>query len=334
MLFSHSLYSLPLTFTLLLFVSCSPTVDLAHDDPENALRTYRPAVPGVHGLISSGHPLASMAGMRVLLKGGNAIDASIAVLATLNVVRPQMSGAGGNGFFTIYDKTSEEIYSLNATGAAPQGLEASQVTDEDLYRGISAGVVPGLLGGWIAALDRFGTMSFTELLEPAIEYATSGHPIEKSVTEAIKDSQEIFKKFSSSRSVFLPNGQIPKPNTNFKMTHLAATFKKLTETEQRALRQGKSRSEALQSVFNRFYRGDIANEIVAFYEQHGGLFTADDLASYKPIWAKPLHANYRGYDVYSSPSTSRGGFEVTMQLNCIESFDVKSLGPHAGDAFL
>lgn len=326
MLFFHSLYFLSLTFVLLLFANCSPAVDSADNAPEATSLTYRPAVPGVRGLISSGHPLASMAGMRVLLKGGNAIDASIAVLATLNVVRPQMSGAGGNGFFTIYDKASGKIYSLNATGAAPHGLEASRVTDEDLHRGIQAGVVPGLLGGWIAALDRFGTMSLTELLEPAIEYATNGHPIEKSVTEAIRDSQEIFKKFASSRSVFLPNGQIPKPNTYFRMPHLAATFKKLTETEQYALRQGKSRSKALQDVFDRFYRGDIAREIVAFYEKHGGLFTADDLASYKPIWAEPLHTNYRGYDVYSSPSTSRGGFEVTMQLNCIESFDVKSLG--------
>ena len=326
------LFSFTLALALLLQAGCSGPVDPTVETGAAAMRpTLRPAVPGVHGLVSAGHPLASMAGMRVLLKGGNAVDASIAVLATLNVVRPQMSGAGGNGFFTIYEKASGKTYSLNATGAAPQALDASQLTEDDLYRGIKAGVVPGLLGGWIAALDRFGTMSLAELLEPAIDYAENGHPIEQSVSEAIAESQEIFAKFASSRGVFLPNGQVPEPNTRFTMPALAGTFKKLAEAEQQARRRGKTRSEALRAAFERFYRGDIARDIVAFYEAHGGLFSADDLAAYEPIWAEPVHTKYRGYDVYSSPSTSRGGLEVTMQLNCIEGFDVAKLGHNSAE---
>ena len=326
------LSSLALALALLLQAGCPSPVE----PPKNAASyptppTHRPSVPGVHGLVSAGHPLASMAGMRVLLKGGNAVDASIAVLATLNVVRPQMSGAGGNGFFTIYEKASENIYSLNATGAAPEALDPSLLNEDDLYKGIQAGVVPGLFGGWVAALDRFGTMSLAELLAPAIDYAENGHPIEQSVTEAIAESQEIFGKFASSRGVFLPDGRVPEPNTRFTMPGLAATFKKLAEAEQQARRQGKSRSEALQAAFDRFYRGDIASEMVAFYEEHGGLFTADDLAAYKPIWAEPVHTKYRGYEVYSSPSTSRGGLEVTMQLNCIEAFDVEKLGHNSAE---
>ena len=326
------LSSLALALVLLLQAGCSSPVD----PPKNAASyptppTHRPSVPGVHGLVSAGHPLASMAGMRVLLKGGNAVDASIAVLATLNVVRPQMSGAGGNGFFTIYEKASENIYSLNATGAAPKALDPSVLTEDDLYKGIQAGVVPGLFGGWIAALDRFGTMSLAELLAPAIDYAENGHPIEQSVTEAIAESQEIFAKFTSSRGVFLPDERVPEADTRFTMSGLAGTFRKLAEAERQARRRGKSRSEALQAAFERFYRGDIAREIVAFYKEHGGLFSADDLAAYEPIWAEPVHTTYRGYDVYSSPSTSRGGLEVTMQLNCIEAFDVAKLGHNSAE---
>ena len=324
---------LSLALVLLLPVGCSSgPVDRGDEAGVEAVRaTHRPAVPGVRGLVSAGHPLASMAGMRVLLKGGNAVDASIAVLATLNVVRPQMSGAGGNGFFTIYEKASGKIYSLNATGAAPRALDASQLTEDDLYKGIKAGVVPGLFGGWITVLERFGTMTLAELLEPAIDYAENGHPIEQSVTEAIAESQEIFAKFTSSRGVFLPDGRVPEPNTRFTMPGLAATFKKLAEAEQQARRRSKSRSEALQAAFDRFYRGDIAREMIAFYKEHGGLFTADDLAAYEPIWAEPVHTTYRGYDVYSSPSTSRGGLEVTMQLNCIEGFDVAKLGHNSAE---
>ncbi len=324
---------LSFALVLLLPVGCSSApadrVDEAGAEAERP--THRPSVPGVHGLVSAGHPLASMAGMRVLLKGGNAVDASIAVLATLNVVRPQMSGAGGNGFFTIYEKASGKVYSLNATGAAPRALDASQLTEDDLYKGIKAGVVPGLFGGWVTVLDRFGTMSLAELLEPAIDYAENGHPIEQSVTEAIAESREIFQKFASSRGVFLPDGGVPEPNTHVTMPGLAGTFKKLAQAETQARGRGKSRSEALDAAFDRFYRGDIAREIIAFYKEHGGLFSADDLAAYQPIWSEPVHTKYRGYDVYSSPSTSRGGLEVTMQLNCIEGFDVAKLGHNSSE---
>ena len=293
-------------------------------EPEKYAR--RPPVPGVHGLVTSGHPLASMAGMQALLKGGNAIDASVAVLSTLNVVRPQMSGAGGNGFFTIYDKASGQVYSLGATGAAPLKLDPEKIEADDLYRGILAGKVPGLFGGWVAALDRFGTMSLGELLEPAIGYAANGHPIEASVVGSIRGLKDVFDKFPSSQRMFLPKGRLPEPDEHFTMPDLAATFRKVVEAEQKALGQGKSRSDALQAVFDRFYKGDIAQEMARFYKKNKGLFTMKDFRSYEPIWAEPVHTNYRGYDVYSSPSTSRGGLEVIMQLNLIEGFDVQQLG--------
>jgi len=138
------------------------------------LKAHRPAVTGVHGLVTSGHSLASMAGVRMLMQGGNAADAAVAVLATLNLTEPMMSGAGGNGFMTIYDQATKRTYSLNATGAAPLAIDPNRVTSDELARGMKAGVVPGLFGGWIALLDRFGTKSLADVLQPAIEYAEGG----------------------------------------------------------------------------------------------------------------------------------------------------------------
>ena len=294
--------------------------------------THRPVVAGVHGLVTAGHSLASMSGLRMLMKGGHAADAAVAILATLNQVEPMMSGAGGNGFMTIYDKATDQVYSLNATGAAPLALDPEDVTPEELSRGMKAGVVPGLFGGWIALLDRFGTLSLAEVLEPAIDSAENGHPLDPYVTNSITRTQSLFEQFPTTASVFLPGGTAPVPGQLMKYRDLANTFEKVVAAEQSALRQGQSRSEALQAAFDRFYKGDIAEEMARFYEENDGLFTAEDFAAYEPIWAEPVHANYRGYDVYTSPSTSRGGLEVVMQLNLIEGFDLEALGYNSAEA--
>ncbi|MYE35424.1 MAG: gamma-glutamyltransferase family protein, partial [Gemmatimonadales bacterium] len=287
---------------------------------------HRPAVPGPNGLVTAGHPLASMAGLRMLMAGGNAADAAVATLATLNVVRPQMSGMAGNGFVTLYDAVSDRVYSLGATGAAPLAIDPASRTADELNKGIHAGVVPGLFGGWIALLDRFGTMSLAQVLAPAIDYAENGHPIEASVVAAIESHRELFESFPSSRRMFLPRGRVPEPGETFRMPDLANTLRKVVEAEQEALAAGKTRSEALQAAFDRFYRGDIAEEMAQFYAENGGDFTTEDFARYEPIWAEPIHTTYRGYDIYTSPPTSRGGLEVAMQLNLVEGFDLGALG--------
>ncbi|MBC8871784.1 MAG: gamma-glutamyltransferase family protein [Planctomycetes bacterium] len=295
------------------------------------LKTHRPAITGVHGLVTSGHSLASMAGVRVLLDGGNAADAAVAVLATLNLTEPMNSGAGGNGFMTIYDRASDRVYSLNATGAAPAAIDPNHVTPDEMLRGIKAGVVPGLFGGWIVMLDRFGTKSLADVLEPAIEYAENGHPLDPYVATSIARQRSLFERFPSTARVFLPNGGPPEPSEMFKYPDLASTFKRVVDAEKEAIQQGKSRSEALQAAFDRFYKGDIAQQMARFYQENGGLLTAEDLANYEPIWAEPVHTNYRGYDVYTSPSTSRGGLEVVMQLSLIEGYDLQQLGHNTAE---
>ncbi|WP_439101444.1 gamma-glutamyltransferase family protein [Congregibacter sp.] len=288
--------------------------------------THRPEVPGPNGLVTAGHPLASITGLRILMAGGNAADASVAVLATLNVVRPQMSGAGGNGFFTYYDSQSKTLHALSATGAAPLALDARTLDSEQLNKGINAGVVPGLFGGWISLLQKFGTLSLGEVLGPAITYAREGHPIEASVVRSIASSQALFETFPSSSKVFLPAKRLPETGENFTMPDLARTFERLVAAEKHALEEGASREDALQAAFDLFYRGEIAEEMAAFYRKNAGLFTEEDFANYEPLWSEPIHARYRGYDIYTSPPTSRGGLEVLMQLKLVEGFDLKALG--------
>ena len=298
----------------------------------DGLTAHRPAVPGVQGLITAGHPLASMAGMRILMQGGTAADAAVAVLATLNQVEPMMSGAGGNGFMTIYDAETNQVYSLNATGAAPKALDAAEITPEELNRGMKAGVVPGLFGGWIAMLERFGTMGLGQVLEPAIGYAERGHPMAADVSNSVAQFSELFERFPSTMAVFMQDSKPPVEGQLFRYPDLARTFHKLVEAEETARLDGGSRETGLRAAFNRFYRGDIAREMARFYQRNGGLFTRGDFAAYEPIWAEPVHTTYRGYDVYSSPTTSRGGLEVVMQLNLIEGFDVASLGHNSAEA--
>ena len=316
--------------TLLLLLPPEATARQASFGARADRPAHRPAVPGPNGLVTAGHPLASMAGLRTLMAGGNAADAAVATLATLNIVRPQMSGMAGNGFVTLYDRVSDRVYSLGATGAAPLALDPSSRTADELNKGIHAGVVPGLFGGWIALLDRFGTMSLAQVLAPAIDYAENGHPIEASVVAAIESHRDLFESFPSSRRMFLPRGRVPEPGETFRMPDLANTLRKVVEAEQAALAAGKTRSEALQAAFDRFYRGDIAEEMARFYAENGGDFTMEDFARYEPIWAEPIHTTYRGFDVYTSPPTSRGGLEVVMQLNLVEGFDLRALG--AGSA--
>ena len=313
-------------------------LDAAADAPalgaeavNDGLLAHRPVVPGVHGLVTAGHPLAATVGMQILMQGGTAADAAVAILATLNQVEPMMSGAGGNGFFTVYDAATGEVHSLNATGAAPQALDAGELSPDDLDRGMQAGVVPGLVGGWIALLERFGAMPLWQVLEPAIEYAEQGHPVDPFVARSIGRSQELFERYPTTAAVFLPDGAPPAPGQIVRFPDLARTLHKLVEAEETAQLNRGGRAGGLRAAFNRFYRGDIARDMARFYRDNGGLFTRDDFARYEPTWTEPVHTTYRGYDVYSSPTTSRGGLEVVMQLNLLEDYDLASLGHNSAE---
>lgn len=305
----------------------------APDAPQQGreLTAHRPEVPYVHGLVVAGHPLAAMAGLRMLMQGGLAADAAVATMATLAVVEPWASGPGGNGFLTYFDKATGKVENLSFTGAAPLALRPEAMTPRDLDTGIKASVVPGAFGGWIAVLKRSGTLSLRDVLAPAIDYARNGHPLDAGIARTIARYRAV-EDHPTSAEIFRPGGKPPAGGDIFRDLPLADTYQRLVDAEQAALAAGRSREEALQAADDLFYRGAIAREIADFHAAHGGYLGLEDLAAYRPRWDAPLHVTYRGYDVYSSPPTSRGGVETLMQLKLIEGLQMRQLGHNSPEA--
>ena len=290
----------------------------------------RPAVAGLHGLVTTGHPISSSAGLQILIAGGNAFDAAVAVGLTAAMAEPEMNGIGGNGFAMLYDAKGGTVLSLSMAGAAPKAAVGGALTADELNAGMKAGIVPGNLGGYLALLDRFGTKSIAEVSATAIAFAERGYPIEPPLAENIARGKANLSKHPTTARVFLPGGIPLKAGDLFRNPDYASTLRKLVEAERRALEAGASRSGAIRAAHDRFYTGDIAQEIDQFFRANGGLLTAADLAAFRPTWSQPLHATYRGFDVYGNISTSRGGYEVLMQANLVEATDLRAAG--AGSA--
>jgi gamma-glutamyltranspeptidase / glutathione hydrolase len=247
-------------------------------------------------------------------------------------MEPQMNSIAGNGFMTLYEKKSGKVVSLGMASGAPIALKASEMSPETLDWGMKAGLPPGNIGGYLVEFQRYGTMSLKEVLAPAIDYAQHGYPMDRTLATALAGAQKRLSAFPTTAKLFFPDGRTPKAGDVFKNPGLAATLEKLVDAEQTALKHGKSRQAAIQAAYDRFYKGDIADEFDRFFRENGGLITKADLAAVKPEWDEPLHITYRGYDIYSNPSSSRGGFELEMALNLVEPYDLAKMGNESPEA--
>lgn len=289
-----------------------------------SVSSHRVEVPFPHGGVAAGHPLASMAGVRMLMQGGSAADAAVAAMAVLNVVEPWASGAAGNGFATCLDKKSGEVLSLAFTGAAP-GLLDNQIDPSELNAGHKAVVTPGAFGGWIELARRFGRLPLSVLLEPAIGYARDDHPMDASISATIRRQQAALARYPTTAAIYLPGGQPPAPRSLFRNLPLARTFQSLADAESAALKAGGDRNAGLQAAYDYFYTGPIAQEMTRFSQAGGGWLRMKDMQDYRPRWQAPVSTSYRGVDVYCSPVTSRTGLEMCEQLNLLEGFDFAAL---------
>ncbi len=306
----------------------------APDAPQMAPATvaqHRVEVPMPHGGVSAGHPLAAMAGVRMLMQGGSAADAVIAAMAVMNVVEPWASSAAGNGFATCLDRKSGQVVSLAFTGGAPALLDPA-VDPALLDHGHKAVTVPGAFGGWIALARRFGRLPLATLLEPAIGYARDGHPLDPSNVTFIVEAQATLARYPTSAAIFLPDGQPPAPWSLFRNLPLARTFLALADADSAARKGGGDRDRGLQAAYDHFYTGPIAREMTDFSERNGGWLRMADMRAYAPRWAEPVTTSYRGLDVYCSPLTSRTGLELCEQLNLLEGFDLAALPADGAEA--
>lgn len=289
--------------------------------------TMRPVVRGRHHAVSSMKPEATLAAERILRAGGNAFDAAVAAQAVLSVVDAAANGVGSDAMLLVYDARSKEVLSIDASGWSPKlaTIEWYKRNAEGkipVNEGLLAASIPGVVDAWYILLDRWGTMSFAEVLAPAIELAGEGFPIGERMAGHISSSKSL-QKYPTSRKVYFPNGKAPKAGEIFQNPDLARTLKKQVEAEQQSA--GKSRHEKLLAARDRFYKGDIARAMSKFIEENGGLYRYEDFAEYSARVEKPVWIDYRGYQVYKNPSNNQGPAEL-IALNLLEGYDLKALG--------
>ncbi|MCB9150011.1 MAG: gamma-glutamyltransferase [Caldilineaceae bacterium] len=270
---------------------------------------HRSTVTGRRGMIASAHPLASLAGLRILMQGGNAIDAAVATAAALNVVEPYMSGMGGDGYMHIYHAKTGEHQILDYMGRSPQAAHLDLYADPATQRrGPKSPIVPGACGGWFEALRRYGAMDAATVFAPAIEYAEQGYAVTVKNAQFMASNVDAMRQYPATVVNYLPNGHAPRPGEVLAQPDLARTFRTLA-------------AEGAQA----FYQGEIAAKIVDYMTNHGGLITAADLAAFEPAWQDPIHIDYRGYKIFAPPPPCQG-IQYLELLNIMEGFDVAAMG--------
>jgi len=284
-----------------------------------------PPVPGrsvvatTLGIVAASQPLAARAGVQILERGGNAIDAAIAANATIGLMEPTGNGLGGDLFILYYEAKTGTVHGLNASGWAPSGLTpeflAAKGIKEMPQRGIYSVTVPGVVAGWDAMREKFGTRPFSELLAPAIHYAEQGFPLSETIAGGWARSVKLHAAHPNSRKTYLVDGErAPRAGEVFRNPDLAGSLRRIAERG----RDG-------------FYTGPTAEAILAISKEQGGTFTAADLAEFRPEWVTPVKTDYRGWTVYEiGPNTQ--GVAALMMLNLMERFPLGEYGFHSPNA--
>jgi gamma-glutamyltranspeptidase/glutathione hydrolase len=299
--------------------------------PLAAQRTAKPPLHGRHWMAITGKPLGATAGAMIFQQGGNPVDAACAMLGAVATMWDVLSW-GGETQALIYHPGLKKVIGINALGMAPSGATAQFYKAKGMRYppefGPLAAVTPGTPGGLMTMLAEYGTMSLKQVLAPAIALA-DGYAIEAQTANSMETNKERIKQWKYSRTVFLPHlGQpreAPAGGEIFRQTDLAATLRKLVEAEAKALAAGKSRKEAIYAAYERFYRGDIAQELVRGVQEEGGLITRDDLARWKVKVEEPTVTTYKGIEVYKLPVWQQGP-ALLQALNILENTDVKAMG--------
>jgi gamma-glutamyltranspeptidase/glutathione hydrolase len=294
-------------------------------------KPHKPVLHGQHWVAITGKPLGAQAGAMIFQRGGNAVDAACAMLAAVTTLWDTLSW-GGETQALIYDPTKKKVIGINALGVAPSGATPEFFKGQKMKYppefGPLAAVTPGTPGGLFTMLAEYGTMSLADVLAPAIQLA-DGYPIEIELSNVIERNKAKIKQWPYAKATLLPHlGQAreaPAPGELFRQPDLAATLRKLVEAEAAALKAGKNRKQAIYAAYDRFYKGDIAAEIVRSVKEQGGLFTLDDLARWQVHIEEPVSTTYRGITVYKLTTWVQGP-AMLQALNILENMDLKAMG--------
>lgn len=311
-------------FSLLLLFALTTTFAAAQ-------ATQKPLLHGRHWMAITGKPLAATAGATIFQQGGNAVDAACAMLAATSTMWDVLSW-GGETQVLLYNPNTQKVIAINALGVAPTGATPEFFKNKDLpyppEHGPLSAVTPGTPGGLLYMLAEYGKLSLAQVLAPAMQLA-EGYPIEAQTANAIQANREKIKQWPYAKAVMLPHigeeREAPHPGEIFRQPELLQTLQKMVDAEQKALKAGKSRKEAIYAAHDRFYRGDIAEEFVRGCQEQGGLITMKDMASWKVIEEEPVMVSYKGIDVYKLDAWTQGP-AMLQALNMLENYDLKSMG--------
>ena len=300
-----------------------------------AQKTAKPVLHGTHWVAVTGKPLAATAGAMTFTRGGNAVDAACAMLAATSTMWDTL-GWGGETQALIYNPHTGEVKGINALGVAPTGATVDYFREQGMVYppeyGPLAAVTPGTPGGLMVMLAEYGRLSLAQVLAPAMQMA-EGYAVEKSQADNMERRRDVISRWSYSQAVFLPHldeddaekRAAPEAGEIFRQADLLATLQKLVAAEAEALAGGKGRKQAIYAAYDRFYRGDIAAEIVRSSREYGGLFTLEDLARWQVHIEEPVSTNYKGIDVYKLTTWVQG--PVLLQaLNILEEIDIRDMG--------
>ncbi|UCB50811.1 MAG: gamma-glutamyltransferase [Deltaproteobacteria bacterium] len=265
-------------------------------------------------MVATSQPLAAQAGLRMLYKGGNAVDAAIATAITLTVVEPVMNGIGGDAFAIVWD--GKELHGLNASGRSPAAWNFEHFSQYESMPllGWDSVTVPGAVSSWVELSDRFGRLPFEDLFEPAIEYAYNGFLVSPITAKKWSSARETYKDFPEFAAAFLPNGRAPKIGEKFEFKAQAKTLERIAETKGAA-----------------FYHGDLAEKIVAHAKATGGLMTKEDLASHQPDWVEVISINYRGFTLHEIPPNGQG-IAALLMLGLLENWNLQDYPVDSADS--
>ena len=301
-------------------------------DRQPAGSALRPLVAGPSGGVSTGHPLTTAAAFAILLKGGNAFDAGVASLLAGGVLEQDLYSLGGEALVLVYPKKEGKVTSIVGQGWAPKAVDVDWYLSRNKTldgAGLDPAVVPGAIHAALTVLEKWGTMSFEEVAAAAIAYAEHGFPMRQSTARSIRNEQKLFDQFPGNRTYWhKADGSQYVPGETIKLPALARTLKRMVDAERAA--KGKSRAAGVVAARDRFYKGDIAREMVAFLQKHQAPFDLSDFAEYYARIEEPAKTTYRGYTVYKHGFGSQG--PVLLQtLNMLENFDLRAMGHASAD---
>jgi gamma-glutamyltranspeptidase / glutathione hydrolase len=286
---------------------------------EERSAAQRSVVMGTQGMVASSQPLATLAGCRTLLKGGNAVDAAVAMVSTLNVVEPYSVGIGGDAFALIYRAGEDKLIGMNASGRAPYRASIewfkAKGMNEIPEKGILPVTVPGALHGWAQALARYGTMSLADVFEDAIRYAVDGFPVTEVIAGEWRSLENLLRQHDNLARTYLVDGKAPRPGHRFFNKELGRTLQMLA-------RDG----------IGAFYEGKVRDAIIRCSDRLGGLLSFEDFRDHTTTWVEPICTDYRGYTVYELPPNGQGLAALEM-LNVLEGYNIADLKPN-GPEFL